>query len=150
MFETVVVATDGSESAERAVTVALDLSRRFDAVVHALYVVDDSDIAESPDDLREEMQTALEESGEEALTEIVERAETDVRTSVRQGEPAAQIQQYAEAVDADVITTGTRGRHGDHSFLLGSVAEALVRRASVPVLTIRQLDAEEHAPDVIT
>lgn len=40
MIDTVVIATDGSESVERAVTVALDLARRFDAEVHALYVVD--------------------------------------------------------------------------------------------------------------
>jgi nucleotide-binding universal stress UspA family protein len=44
-----------------------------------------------------------------------------------------------------VIATGTRGRHGDYAFLLGSVAEAVIRRSPVPVLTVRQLGTDEHA-----
>jgi len=36
------------------------------------------------------------------------------------------------------VATGTRGRHGDHGFVLGSVAEAVVRRSPVPVLTVQQ------------
>jgi nucleotide-binding universal stress UspA family protein len=147
MFDTVVIATDGSESAQRAVTVALDLARRFDATVHALYVVDNRDIEGSPEQIREEMQTALTETGEQALAEIVEQAATDVVTSVRQGKPASQICRYVEEFDADMIATGTRGRHGEHSFLLGSVAEGVVRRCPVPVLTVRQLHEGETPPD---
>ena len=41
---------------------------------------------------------------------------------------------------------GTRGRHGEHSFLLGSVAESVVRRCPTPVLTVRQLDEDEQPP----
>jgi nucleotide-binding universal stress UspA family protein len=67
----------------------------------------------------------------------------DVVTAVREGEPADEIIEYAEEYDADVIATGTRGRHGDHAFLLGSVAEAIVRRSPIPVLTVRQLSDEE-------
>lgn len=40
-----------------------------------------------------------------------------------------------------VVATGTRGRDGEHSFLLGSVAERVVRTCPVPVLTVRQLEA---------
>jgi len=58
-----------------------------------------------------------------------------------------EIIDYAGKHDADLVATGTRGRHGEHSFLLGSVAEAIVRRCPVPVLTVRQLDTEETAPD---
>jgi nucleotide-binding universal stress UspA family protein len=68
-----------------------------------------------------------------------------VETAVREGDPAIEICRYARDVDADVIGTGTRGRHGEHSFLLGSVAEAVVRRSSIPVLTVRWLDPEEAA-----
>ena len=48
MFETVVIATDGSESAERAVEVALDIADRFDADVHALCVVDERELSGAP------------------------------------------------------------------------------------------------------
>ncbi|MFC6764303.1 universal stress protein, partial [Natrinema soli] len=60
MFDTVVVATDGSESVKRAVDVALDLADRFGADVHALSVVDASEVDASPQQLRDELRTALE------------------------------------------------------------------------------------------
>jgi nucleotide-binding universal stress UspA family protein len=142
MFDTVVVATDGSESAERAVTVALDLAARFDAAVHALYVVDAGEVAESPPDVREELEDALRAAGEAALSFVDDRDDA-VRTAVREGDPAIEVIEYAESIDADLVATGTRGRHGEHAFLLGSVAEAVVRRAPMPVLTVRQLADEE-------
>jgi len=145
MFDTVVIATDGSESAERTVVVALDLAERFDATVHALYVVDESDVTGSPEEVRDDLRAALETDGEDALEEVIDRAETAVVTAVREGKPPTEITGYVEEVDADVVATGTRGRHGEHSFLLGSVAEAVVRRCPVPVLTVRQLDEESEA-----
>jgi nucleotide-binding universal stress UspA family protein len=140
MFETVVIATDGSESADRAVRLALDLAGRFDAAVHALYVVDSGALRGSPDRLRADLQRGLERAGGEALSAVEERgADAGVVTAVREGDPATEIIDYATEAGADLIATGTRGRHGDHAFLLGSVAEAVVRRSPIPVLTVRQL-----------
>jgi len=139
MFDTVVVATDGSESVTRAVTVALDLATRFDAAVHALYVVDSGEVDSSPEELRDELRAALESRGEVALDAVRERADSEVTTAVREGRPAAEITEYAREQDADVVATGTRGRHGENRFLIGSVAERVVRTCPVPVLTVRQL-----------
>lgn len=147
MYDTVVLATDGSASAERAVTVGLDLARRFDASVHALYVLDTAEVEATPADVREDLERALERRGRESVAEINGRTDRAVRTAVRRGRPAPEIEGYAEDVDADLIVTGTRGRHGEHAFLLGSVAEAVVRHASVPVLTVRQLEEGERRPD---
>jgi nucleotide-binding universal stress UspA family protein len=144
MFDTVVIATDGSASGRRAVTVALDMARRFDATVHALYVVDESDVEASPAAVRDELQAALEDAGREALAAVRGEADREIRTAVREGKPVAEICGYAREVDADVVVTGTRGRHGEHSFLLGSVAEGVVRRSPTPVLTVRQLDPDEE------
>lgn len=143
MFETVVIATDGSESVERAVDVALDLARRFDASVHALYIVDSTEVDSSPETLREDLHEALETAGEDALDAVKSRSDREVVTAVREGRPAAEIESYAREVDADVVATGTRGRHGEHRFLIGSVAERIVRTCPVPVLTVRQLDEGE-------
>ncbi|MFC7132902.1 MULTISPECIES: universal stress protein [Salinibaculum] len=148
MFETVVIATDGSQSAQRAVRLALDFADRFDATVHALYVLDTGELDESPADVRSDLEDALDAAGGEALSYVEEHAietadQQDVVTGVRKGDPASEIIDYAEEYDADVIATGTRGRHGDHAFLLGSVAEAIVRRSPIPVLTVRQLSDEE-------
>jgi len=143
MFETIVIATDGSESVRRAVDVALDLADRFDAEVHCLYVVDEGDVASSPERLRDEMQDALVERGEEAINEVRESTDRDVVTAIKEGHPPSVIDEYARNVDADVVAMGTRGRHGENRFLIGSVAERVVRTCPIPVLTVRQLAADE-------
>ncbi|WP_435334703.1 universal stress protein [Haloarchaeobius sp. TZWWS8] len=142
MFDTVVIATDGSQSVRRAVTVALDLAERFDATVHALYVVDASEVESSPESVRDQFRAALEESGEEALESVRGSTTRDVVSAVREGRPAAEICAYAREVDADVVATGTRGRHGENRFLIGSVAERVVRTCDRPVLTVRQLQED--------
>lgn len=148
MFETVLIATDGSTSARRAVEVALDLAERFDATVHALYVVDSGEVTASPDEVRDDFERALATAGGRALTFVRETAgesadDGDVVTVVRDGDPVAEICRYADERHADVVVTGTRGRHGEYGFLLGSVAEGVVRRSEVPVLTVRQLEGSE-------
>jgi nucleotide-binding universal stress UspA family protein len=145
MFDTVVVATDGSDSVNRAIDVALDLADRFDAEVHALSVIDASEVDASPEQLREELQTALETTADAALASVEDRTDAAVTTAVRSGRPASEICDYAREVDADVVATGTRGRHGENRLLLGSIAERVVRRSPVPVLTVRQLETAAGA-----
>lgn len=145
MFETVVVATDGSGSVSRAVHCALDLAARFDATVHALYVVDATRLEALPDRVQNDVRDALDEQGQEALSAVEATNDAladpaDLETAVRVGRPADRIVAFADGVDADAVAMGTRGRHGEHSFLVGSVAERIVRTCPQPVLTVRQLD----------
>lgn len=134
MFETVVIATDGGESAERAVDTALDLSERFDAALHALTVIEsgenESDNGKNDD---------VDPDHRRAIDDLTARMDGDVHTVIREGDPATVICSYARQVDADVVVTGTRGRDNPHGFHLGSVAEAVVHDCPVPVLTVRQL-----------
>jgi universal stress protein A len=54
------------------------------------------------------------------------------------GEPASEIVRLAEQEGVDLIVMGTHGRTGFSRLLMGSVAEAVVRRAACPVLTYKQ------------
>jgi nucleotide-binding universal stress UspA family protein len=144
MFERIVVATDGSDSVRRAVSVATALAARFDAEVHALYVVDESEVESAPERVREELREALRERGDDALAAVAAAAGGEVTTAVREGPPAAEIGDYARTQGADMVAMGTRGRHGENRFLIGSVAERVVRTCPVPVLTVRQLDDSER------
>jgi nucleotide-binding universal stress UspA family protein len=146
MFDTIVIATDGSASVQRAVDVALDVADRFDANVYALFVVDEREVESSPESVREELRDALENDGEDAVASVAARAGSTVTTAVREGRPAATISDYAREVEADVVATGTRGRHGENRYLIGGVAESVVRRCPVPVLTVRQLEGEMDDP----
>jgi len=148
MFDTIVVATDGSESVRRAVDVAVDVAARFGAEVHAVYVVDEGEVESTPDEVREDLREALDDHGEAALEAVADAAtardaELDVTAEVREGRPAAEISTYAQDIDADAVAMGTRGRHGENRFLIGSVAERVVRTCPVPVLTVRQLTDED-------
>ena len=145
MFDTVIVATDGSESVSRAVDVGLDLASRFGADVHALSVIDAGEVDASPEQLREDLENALESHAEAALERVRERSAGGLTTEIREGHPAPEICAYAREIDADLIVTGTRGRHGENRFLLGSVAEKVVESAPIPVLTVRQLETAEDA-----
>jgi nucleotide-binding universal stress UspA family protein len=131
MFDTIVLATDGSASAERAVTLALDFADRFDADFHVCTVLEDRD-----DGDREDAQAAL---------DTVQTRTDGVTTTLLEGDATEEICAYAEDIDADLVVTGTRGRHGEHAYLLGSVAESVVRESPAPVLTARQL--ADDAPD---
>lgn len=128
MFDTVLIATDGSDSAAGAVDGGTDLADRFDADLHALSVVDEDDEDGEESRLRE------------ALAGIAGGVDRPVVTAVRRGAPADCILEYAEEAGADIVVVGTRGRHGPGKYHLGSVAEAVVRRSPVPVLTVRDRD----------
>lgn len=143
MIETVVVATDGSASVDRAVAVAVDLADRFDADVHALYVIDEGELSSAPDQLVDDLRAALVEQGHAATAAVGAETDRPVTTTTREGRPAQEIATYAKEVDADVVATGTRGRHGENRFLIGSVAERVVRTCPTPVLTVRHLDETE-------
>ncbi|WP_248515596.1 universal stress protein [Salinarchaeum laminariae] len=143
MIETVAIATDGSESVSRCVNVALDLAERFEADVHALSVVDETEVDSSPDRLRDELRAALESDAERAVDTVLAATDREITPAVIEGRPADAIADYAREHDVDVVATGTRGRHGEHRFLIGSVAERVVRTCPVPVLSVRQLSAEE-------
>ncbi|EMA67800.1 UspA domain protein [Halorubrum aidingense JCM 13560] len=148
MFDTIVIATDGSDSVRRAVDFAIDIAARFEAEVHAVYVVDSGEVESTPDEVRDDLRDALDDRGREALDQVSDAAtdrdpSLDVTVEAREGRPAAEIAEYARDVDADIVAMGTRGRHGENRFLIGSVAERVVRTCPVPVLTVRQLTDED-------
>ena len=58
------------------------------------------------------------------------------------GDPAAEVVRIAEEESAEMIVMGTHGRTGLTRLLMGSVAEAIVRRSPCPMLTYREVDAK--------
>jgi len=58
------------------------------------------------------------------------------------GDPAGEVVRIAEEESAEMIVMGTHGRTGLTRMLMGSVAEAIVRRSPCPVLTYREVDAK--------
>lgn len=138
MFETVVLATDGSESTGRAIEVGLDITARFGADLHAITVVEEG--SNSEDDRGASDQGDAQAILDDLCQRIEQYESGTVQTSIETGDPAAEITSYADRVSADLITLGTRGRGSPHKYHLGSVAETIVYDCSIPVLTIRELN----------
>jgi nucleotide-binding universal stress UspA family protein len=139
-FQHVLVATDFSDCSARAVELAVALAERFDAaltLVHTWQVPVSSYGAALylPGDLASAIEAAalaqLASTGE-AVKARLPRA----TTTLRQGEAWQEILAAAESAHADLIVVGTHGRQGLTRALLGSVAEKVVRLASVPVLSV--------------
>ncbi|MFB6132402.1 MAG: universal stress protein [Halanaeroarchaeum sp.] len=140
MFETIVVPTDGSENAERAIDHAAMLAAAYGATVHGVYVVNltyAGDFESGADG--GVVLESLEREGEKAVDAVRSRCEAagvDFETTQLEGRPATRITEYADAVDADLVVMGTHGRSGISRLLLGSVTESVVRNCEREVLTV--------------
>lgn len=136
MYDRILHPTDGSDASNRAVDHALDLAKTYDATLHVLSVVD-TDAFAALDGV--DVETIRNERAEaaEAIADRAKAADVDVVTAVGEGAADDEILEYAEEAEIDMIVMGTHGRSGVGRVLLGSVTEAVVRRATVPVVTVR-------------
>jgi nucleotide-binding universal stress UspA family protein len=136
-YESLLVPTDGSDSARRAADHAVAFADALDATVHALSATDNSVLANMEEALGGR---AEEETAKEAVGSVVEMAEGDgvenVETHVQAGVPDEVILGYIDEHDIGAVVIGTTGRSGVDRVLLGSVAEKTVRSAPVPVITV--------------
>ncbi len=113
--------------------------RRDRGRVHGLYVVDTRDYSTVPESTWLSLREELESAGEEALAAVERRAAATgvpVTTAVSRGVPYEEILEYAARNGVDVVVMGTHGRTGVDRFLLGSVTEKVIRRATMPVLVV--------------
>lgn len=143
-FRKIVVATDFSESSERALQRAGDLAKRYSAeliVVHVVEVLSPAfPVALTPEPAHVAAAVQL------GLLSVVERLQAIVpaaRSVLLKGHPAEQVVSFAEDQAADLVVVGTHGRKGPSRWLLGSVAEKIVRSCSAEVLTVRVPKAEK-------
>ena len=133
MYETILLPTDGTPGTEAAVREAIGLADLTGATLHALYVVDEAHLR--TEDYREQLRA----EGQAATSDVAERAaERGVETveAVESGVPYEMILEYADRCGADLIVVGTHDRTGLDRFVLGSVAEKVVRDAEMPAMMV--------------
>ncbi len=138
-FDQVVVPTDGSEIAERAATHGLRVAERYGADVRVVYVVDTT--THELADTSRSILGPLREGGRNAVERTAERARDrnlPVSTAMLEGSPATEIHQYATGAGADLVAMGTHGTGGSRDGPLGSTAARVLRRSTVPVLTVNE------------
>lgn len=150
MYDRILVPTDGSAEGEHALEYAIELARAHDAKIRAVYVVNAASYGGLPMETAwDGINDALREEGETAVERVRELAPADVtvETVVLEGSPSKVIVDEAAPENCDLVVMGTHGRGGIDRLLLGSVAERVVRRAPVPVLTVHlDQDESERSP----
>lgn len=145
--ESILVPTDLSDCAPGVIRHAADLAARLGSeliVLHAWQLPTGLgggvQVAPGPDEapisVAEHVRSGV-EAKLPALLRIAEARGVPVRSLVVEGKPVDAILKTADSVDAHLIVMGTHGRRGLQRVLLGSVAEAVLRRAEIPVMTVR-------------
>jgi nucleotide-binding universal stress UspA family protein len=145
VFGSIVVGTDGSETAAEAVRQATDLAARLGAKIELVSAYEPisetrlrQEAREVPGDIqwsvnpREDVDATLRDAAEE-----IEGAGVQVEVYARQGDPADAILDVAEEQGADLIVVGNKGMTGAKRFLLGSVPNKVSHHAPCSVLIIR-------------
>ncbi|MFI5183532.1 MAG: universal stress protein [Vicinamibacteria bacterium] len=139
----ILLPTDFSESAHHALHYAVSLAQSFGARITLLHVVENVAVSYASDLFPVPMAEVFEEVSGYARTEIaalaaeVRNQGVEVRESVVQGKPAAEILRAAAEESMDLIVLGTHGRGVLDHALFGSTTERVVRKAPCPVLTCR-------------
>jgi nucleotide-binding universal stress UspA family protein len=134
-YRNILFATDFSAPSRLAGRIAADLARHFGARLHVLHVVPPvTDPTPADPALRA------------AVAEL--EAGASVVTASATGRAASEIVKYARRNAIDLIVLGTHGRTGLSRAMLGSVAEAVTRRAGCPVMTVPAVPAGTPAPVV--
>ncbi len=141
LYKKILIATDGSEHTKRAVDNGIELAKTTEAKLYAIYVIDTAAFASIPMDAAwESMYELLKQEGDEATKYVADKAQAEgleVERFTVEGHPADEIIKYADTNSVDLIVMGTLGKSGLDRFLLGSVAEKVVRISNIPVLVVR-------------
>ncbi len=142
MFKRIAVALDGSSCAKQAFEVALKLAQVEQAELGICSVVDPILIAGTtpPSPACDLVITDVERETRRLVSDAVERAHAAKLVASGEtcrGVAAYEILAYAQRFKADLIVMGTHGRTGIGHLLMGSVAEIVLKKASAPVLVVR-------------
>ena len=142
-FETLLFATDFSESSDHAFQHALTLAKQFNSRLALIHVINE------PVDLRgfyvphisfDKLEEEIEQGAQKVMEKFCRTHLSDYdnyECHVVPGIPYEEIIKKAEEIDAKLIVMGTHGRTGFDHVLFGSTAEKVVRTSPVPVMTIR-------------
>ncbi len=151
MYKRIVVPVDGSETAQKALTTALQMARESNGCVHLVHVVEGlAPMAADPYGAYSgEVIEVMRQSGRKILDDALalpraEGVQADTQLFDNFGARLAEVvADSATRFNADLMVVGTHGRRGLGRVLMGSGAEQIIRLSPVPVLVLRSSQTKE-------
>ena len=131
-YKKILIATDGSENSENAISRGIDLAKMSDAKVYAIYVLDTGAYFNHPVFEKEEAKKYT----TDRVEEIGNERGVKVESVILIGNPADDIIDFAKKNDVDLIVMGSLGKSGVERFLLGSVSDKVLKHAYSEVLVV--------------
>lgn len=149
MISKILAATDGSETAWKAVKYAAGLAKEAGAAITVLSVIDKSPLltqsipaVSAPTRLIEPVEDYLRQAAEaylERAEKLCRRSGVKFKKVIRSGHPVDEIVKEAMKSKADLIVLGSRGRGAMRAAVLGSVTYGVLHKdAKIPVLVVRR------------
>lgn len=139
----ILVPTDFSENAQKALDLAKEIARGTNATLHLIHVVEpvvypaDWSYAQVGfADLERELETNMQKELN-GMADLLQKEGYKVETAILRGRASDEICAYAKDHKASMVAIGTHGRGGLEHFLFGSTTERVLRKAPCPVLSVR-------------
>jgi nucleotide-binding universal stress UspA family protein len=138
MFKRILIAYDGSIHAIKALNIAVDLCKKYEASLNVAMAVNLPDMPEGDDSGMEGSSYHLEL---ERAAEIARQENVPVVTHMLLGSVADTLFRFAVDNEFDLVVVGARGRHAVKRFLLGSVSTHLTVNLDCPILVVKEKNA---------
>jgi nucleotide-binding universal stress UspA family protein len=139
MFETILVAVDGSKHSDAAFDVAVDIAQKYGSQLFVLHVFQGG--TGSGTLVSSGVEDANRSTGQQILNsyeaKVNERHLQNVRMLLQMGDAAQRIMETAREVKCGLVLMGSRGRGGFKELLLGSVSHKVTNHADYPVLVVK-------------
>lgn len=139
MIHRILVGTDGSTHAAKAVAMAGDMAKRYGAEMLVVVVVEPTYLPPEAAMMADKLEIARREEAERIATDAADgfiAQGIKATPVVRFGAPAAEMLKVANETAADLLVVGSHGRGAVARVLLGSVSDRLVRQSHQPVLVV--------------
>jgi nucleotide-binding universal stress UspA family protein len=139
MIRRILATHDGSKASDKAVQTAIALAQQFRATLTVISVIPELYLTELVEMDRVRILDTLTADAKKTLEKIKAKATgvPSLKTVIKYGRPAVEILAAAARVKADLIVTGSHGRHGAEKFFLGSVSSKVVDHAACSVFVVK-------------
>jgi len=142
VYKKILVPVDGSSCSEKAVKTAVDVSARYEAELHTIFVISDmvvDNFKRLGKGQAKEVLDSLKDEGRKYFRDVKDTAKgwnLKVVEAITEGFPADEIVTYAKKNKIDLIVMGTHGRRVGTRPLIGSTADRVIHLAPCPILIV--------------